>query len=123
MSNTDDFMLPVRFPAQPVGVAAEAAIAGFAVINDVTMRDCQYRSLMWLQGKTWEHSTPFGPYLVAYASTILTLEPGDVIACGTPGGVGHARRPERYLTAGQTLTTEISGLGRSNARAVAEVVA
>lgn len=145
------------------GVDAEAAIAGFAVINDVTMRDWQYRSLMWLQGKTWEHSTPFGPYLVtpdeleggtrpalelrgevdgevvqsantsdmvfdpvalvAYASTILTLEPGDVIACGTPGGVGHARTPERYLAPGQLLATEIAGLGRSEARAVSEVVA
>ncbi len=144
------------------GQDAEAAIAGFAVINDVTMRDWQYRSLMWLQGKTWEHSTPFGPYLVTpdeltggvrpalelrgevdgelvqsantsdmvfdpvalveYASTILTLQPGDVIACGTPGGVGHARKPERYLRAGATLVTEIAGLGRSEARAITEEI-
>lgn len=145
------------------GAEAEAAIAGFAVINDVTMRDWQYRSLMWLQGKTWANSTPFGPFLVTpdelpggvrpalelrgevdgevvqsantsdmvfdpvalveYASTVLTLEPGDVIACGTPGGVGHARKPERYLAAGQVLVTEIEGLGRSSARAVTEVIA
>ena len=38
--------------------------------------------------------------LVRYASTILTLRPGDVIATGTPGGVGHARKPPRYLTDG-----------------------
>ena len=43
---------------------AAAAIAGFAVLNDVTMRDWQFRSPVWLQGKTWEGSTPFGPYLV-----------------------------------------------------------
>src|SRR5262249_2171876 len=43
---------------------AEAAIAGFTVANDVSMRDWQYRSLEWLQGKTWEHATPVGPWLV-----------------------------------------------------------
>ncbi|MEU0511431.1 MULTISPECIES: fumarylacetoacetate hydrolase family protein [unclassified Amycolatopsis] len=131
---------------------AAAAIAGFSVLNDVTTRDWQYRSPMWLQGKTFEGTTPFGPYLVTpdelpggtrpeldlscavdgeqvqkantgdlvfdpvelvrYASTILTLRPGDVIATGTPGGVGHARKPPRYLSHGARLVTEISGLGR-----------
>ncbi|RVX42624.1 acylpyruvate hydrolase [Nonomuraea polychroma] len=142
---------------------AAEAIAGFAVLNDVTMRDWQYRSAMWLQGKTWEGSTPFGPYLVTpdeldggtrpsltltgyvdgevvqqadtsdlvfdpvalvrYVSTIITLSPGDVIASGTPGGVGHARKPARYLTEGSVLATEITGLGRSEVKAVAEPVA
>lgn len=144
------------------GSAAEAAIAGFAVLNDVTMRDWQYRSPMWDQGKTWEATTPLGPYLVTpdelpggvrpaldlkclvndevvqsantgdlvfdpvalveYISTILTLRPGDVIASGTPGGVGHARKPPRYLAAGDTLTTDISGLGVARNRAVAEAI-
>lgn len=130
---------------------AEAAIAGFAVLNDVTMRDWQYRSVQWLQGKTFEATTPFGPWLatpdelpggtrpaldlhcavdgetvqkantsdlvfdpvalVAYISQIVTLNPGDVIATGTPGGVGHARKPPRYLTKGAVLTTEFDGLG------------
>ncbi|MGW3606356.1 fumarylacetoacetate hydrolase family protein [Micromonospora sp. NPDC005161] len=142
---------------------ASEAIAGFAVLNDVTMRDWQYRTHMWLQGKTWEATTPFGPYLVTpdelpggtrpsltltgtvdgevvqqadtsnlvfdpvalvrYISTIVTLNPGDVIASGTPGGVGHARKPARYLADGSVLTTEITGLGRSEAKAVAESVA
>ncbi|MFF0372033.1 fumarylacetoacetate hydrolase family protein [Micromonospora sp. NPDC005087] len=141
---------------------AGEAIAGFAVLNDVTMRDWQYRTKMWLQGKTWEATTPFGPYLVTpdelpggtrpsltvtgsvngevvqqantldlvfdpvalvrYISTIVTLNPGDVIASGTPGGVGHARKPARYLADGSVLTTEITGLGRSEAKAVAESV-
>jgi acylpyruvate hydrolase len=43
---------------------ASAAIAGFTVANDVSMRDWQLRTLEWLQGKTWEHSTPVGPWLV-----------------------------------------------------------
>lgn len=126
---------------------AEEAIAGYAVLNDVTMRDFQYRSPQWLQGKTFEATTPFGPWLttldavdpagelrtevdgevvqriaiddmvfspaalVAYISQIVTLHPGDVIATGTPGGVGHARKPPRYLAPGQELVTSITGLG------------
>jgi len=50
--------------------------------------------------------------LVAYVSAIVTLEPGDVISSGTPGGVGHARTPPRYLADGDILTTEITQLGR-----------
>ena len=44
--------------------AAAAAIAGYAVLNDVTVRDYQYRTKQWLQGKTFEDTTPFGPHLV-----------------------------------------------------------
>ncbi len=131
---------------------ATAAIAGFSVINDITARDYQSRTLQWLQGKTWENTAPFGPTmstvdelpggirpsmrmtcsvngeivqdtdtgdlvfdpvaLVQYISTILTLGPGDVIASGTPGGVGHARTPPRYLGDGDVVVTEIDGLGR-----------
>ncbi len=137
---------------------AEAAIAGYSVLNDVTMRDYQYRSPQWFQGKAWENSTPFGPVLVTpdelparaqlttsvdgevlqrtsiddlvfgpvdlvrYISAIFTLKPGDVIATGTPGGVGHARKPARYLTPGQTLTTSVEGVGELVNPAVAEPV-
>lgn len=126
---------------------ASAAIAGYSVINDVTMRDYQYRTPEWFQGKTFEATTPFGPVmvtadefeltgelrtevdgeavqsttiddlvfspakLVSYISQIFTLRPGDVIASGTPGGVGHARDPQRYLTDGAILTTSIQGIG------------
>ena len=143
-------------PARRVDEAeAAAAIAGYAVINDVTMRDYQYRTLQWLQGKTFENTTPFGPYLVtadewspgptltttadgdvvqevstgdlvftpakliSYFSDVLTLNPGDVIATGTPGGVGHARKPPRYLVDGSRLETTIEGLGSQSNRAVA----
>ena len=50
--------------------------------------------------------------LVEYVSTMVRLNPGDLIATGTPGGVGHARKPPVYLNAGQQITTEIEGLGR-----------
>lgn len=49
--------------------------------------------------------------LVAYLSRIITLRPGDVIATGTPGGVGHARKPPRYLADGDVLVTRIEGVG------------
>jgi acylpyruvate hydrolase len=127
-----------------------AAIAGYTVLNDVTARDWQYRTPQWLQGKTFEATTPIGPWLVtaddpavtgarldlaceldgelmqkantadlvfrpaalvAYLSTIITLAPGDVIATGTPGGVGHARTPARYLGDGTVLVTRIEGIG------------
>jgi acylpyruvate hydrolase len=113
------------------------------------MRDWQFRTKEWLQGKIFEATAPFGPHLVtpdevpadaaistevdgevmqaskisdllfgpaeliAYISTIITLHPGDVIATGTTGGVGHARSPQRYLQPGQTLVTTIEGLGRT----------
>ncbi|NWL26843.1 hypothetical protein DM794_07175 [Paenarthrobacter ureafaciens] len=59
-------------------------------------------------------------FLVSYISTIITLYPGDVIATGTPGGVGHAQEPKRYLQEGELLTTTIEGLGQLNNRVVKE---
>ena len=149
---------PGALDVRPVAdeAAAEAAIAGYTVLNDVTARDWQYRTLQWLQGKTFEATTPLGPELVtpeeagtdldltcavdgevvqsantsdmvfgavatiAYVSTVLTLHPGDVLALGTPGGVGHARKPPRYLTPGAVLTTTIAGLGECRNTCVPE---
>jgi acylpyruvate hydrolase len=46
------------------GAQALAAVGGYTIANDVTMRDYQYKTHQWLQGKTWAGSTPLGPYLV-----------------------------------------------------------
>src|SRR5580658_7089133 len=137
---------------------AAAAIAGYTVTNDVSMRDWQRRTLQWLQGKMFERTTPAGPYLVtadetgsapdlevrcevdgavmqqsrtsdllfgaaeivAYASQAVTLRPGDLIATGTPGGVGNARKPPIYLQPGNVLRTWIEGLGECVNQCVAE---
>jgi acylpyruvate hydrolase len=48
---------------------------------------------------------------VAFASRTITLEPGDVIATGTPAGVGHFQDPPRYLAGGDRLRCEIEGIG------------
>jgi acylpyruvate hydrolase len=49
--------------------------------------------------------------LVQYISSIITLVPGDLIATGTPGGVGAARQPQRWLGPGSELVTRIEGIG------------
>jgi 2-keto-4-pentenoate hydratase/2-oxohepta-3-ene-1,7-dioic acid hydratase in catechol pathway len=51
------------------------------------------------------------PQLIAYASTIFTLVPGDVIATGTPAGVGWSRKPQRFMKPGDTVEVEIEGIG------------
>lgn len=126
-------------------------VAGYTVVNDVTVRDWQHRTREFLSGKTFEATTPVGPHLVtpdelppgaagleigcevdgevmqhsntddllfnvadtiAYVSTIITLQPGDLIAMGTPGGVGAGRDPQVFLKDGQVLVTSIEGIGR-----------
>jgi len=52
--------------------------------------------------------------LVSYVSRFMTLEPGDLIATGTPAGVGLGRKPQRYLQAGDRMTLGITGLGEQS---------
>ena len=141
---------------------AEVAIAGYTVLNDITARDWQGRSSQFLQGKTFESTTPVGPWmvtpdepgampgpdqritctvdgevvqdattgdllfdpldLVAYVSTIVTLTPGDIIATGTPSGVGAGRTPPRFLEDGQEVVTTISGIGELRNRCRREML-
>jgi acylpyruvate hydrolase len=63
----------------------------------------------------------FGPAaLVSYVSTMTTLEPGDLLLTGTPGGVGRAMTPPRYLGPGDVVEVEIDGLGLVRNRLVDE---
>jgi acylpyruvate hydrolase len=123
-------------------------------VNDISMRDWQWRTMQWDQGKNFEASTPVGPFvvtgdeigdpgstgtvdlevtcrvdgatmqtartgdllfkpaaIVAYVSQFTTLQPGDLIATGTPGGVGAGRDPKVFLAPGQVLETAIEGIG------------
>ena len=49
--------------------------------------------------------------LIVYCSSGMTLEPGDVIATGTPGGVGDSRTPPRYLREGDVVEVSVDGVG------------
>ncbi|MEM9566052.1 MAG: fumarylacetoacetate hydrolase family protein [Actinomycetota bacterium] len=129
-------------------------IAGFTIMNDVSVRDWQRRTTQFLAGKANEALTPLGPKLVttdrvgdgsglaltttvngevkqhsstdqlvfdaldviADLSRILTLDPGDVIATGTPGGVGAARTPPEFLRPGDEVVVTIDGLGEQRNR-------
>jgi 2-keto-4-pentenoate hydratase/2-oxohepta-3-ene-1,7-dioic acid hydratase in catechol pathway len=51
------------------------------------------------------------PYLVAFASIALTLEPGDLILTGTPAGVGYAREPKVALKHGDVVEVRVEGIG------------
>jgi 2-keto-4-pentenoate hydratase/2-oxohepta-3-ene-1,7-dioic acid hydratase in catechol pathway len=60
------------------------------------------------------------PRLIAFLSSVFTLEPGDIIATGTPAGVGFARKPPRWLKAGDEVTVRVEGLGELTNPVVAE---
>jgi 2-keto-4-pentenoate hydratase/2-oxohepta-3-ene-1,7-dioic acid hydratase in catechol pathway len=60
------------------------------------------------------------PDLIAFLSSVFTLEPGDVVSTGTPSGVGFARKPPRYLRAGEEITVRIPAIGELKNRTVAE---
>ena len=62
------------------------------------------------------------PRTIEYLSSFTTLRPGDVIATGTPGGVGFARQPPVWLVPGDTIEVTIEGVGRIANRVVAETV-
>ena len=57
--------------------------------------------------------------IVSYVSRFMTLEPGDIIATGTPPGVGDARTPKRFLKRGDKLRLGLAGLGEQQQEVVA----
>ena len=60
------------------------------------------------------------PDLIAYLSSVFTLEPGDIVSTGTPAGVGFARKPPRFLKAGEVVTAAVAGIGELRNPVVAE---
>ncbi len=69
-----------------------------------------------LNGKTMQKSNTRNlifdvPNLIAFISKVMTLEVGDIIATGTPSGVGFARNPQVFMKAGDVIEIEIEGIG------------
>ena len=60
------------------------------------------------------------PQLIAFLSSAMTLEPGDIISTGTPAGVGFARKPPRWLMPGDEVAVQVEGIGRLVNPVVAE---
>ncbi len=60
------------------------------------------------------------PKIISYVSDFTPLEPGDIIATGTPAGVGHRRNPPVWMKAGDVLEVEITGIGTLRSRIVDE---
>ena len=124
-------------------------VAGFTVINDVSVRDWQWRTPTFTMGKSFDSHAPCGPELVTgdelgdpgqlairtwvndelrqdsttadmifgcaamieYLTSAFPLEPGTVIATGTPAGVGAAFDPPRWLADGDLVRIAIEGIG------------
>jgi 2-keto-4-pentenoate hydratase/2-oxohepta-3-ene-1,7-dioic acid hydratase in catechol pathway len=128
---------------------AREVIAGYLVVDDVSVRDWQLRVPTWTMGKSFDTHGPIGPWIVTedelgdphslrlrtlvngevrqdsntknlifdcfriveHLSTAFTLEPGDVVATGTPGGVGISMKPPRLLQVADVVRVEIERIG------------
>jgi len=138
---------------------ANRVIAGFCVLNDVSVREWQFLATppQFTMGKSWDTHNPFGPAIVTpdevdphnlmlrtfvngdlrqetstndlifncydiieFLTTAFTLEPGDVIATGTPSGVGISMQPQGTLKVGDVVKVEIDGLGFIENEVIAE---
>lgn len=124
-------------------------VAGFTVVNDVTVPDWAHHSATVMMGKSFDTHCPMGPWIVTpdeladvhslslrtwvndelrqnsstadliftpeemieYLTTVFSLEPGDVLATGTPAGVGAHFTPPRWLRPGDRVRIEIEGVG------------
>ena len=78
-----------------------------------------------LNGKEVQHSRTdlliySIPQIIAFCSDFTALSAGDIIATGTPEGVGHSRKPPLWMKAGDTLEVEITGIGTLRTRIVDE---
>ncbi len=133
-------------------------VAGFTVVNDVSVRDWQVHAPTFTMGKSFDTHCPLGPWIVTpdevgdvralslrtwvngelrqeattadlvfgpdemieYLTTAFPLEPGDVLATGTPSGVGAAFDPPRFLREGDVVRIEIERVGVLENRVVHE---
>ena len=93
-------------PVGPVVVTPDAlpkGAAGLKIesrVGDEILQSATTSDMLWTTART-----------IATISEYSTLEPGDMIALGTPPGVGHAKTPPRWLRPGEVIEIEIEGIG------------
>ncbi|MXV87130.1 MAG: fumarylacetoacetate hydrolase family protein [Acidimicrobiales bacterium] len=139
---------------------APGYIAGYTIMNDVSVRDWQRRSPTMTMGKSWDTHGPCGPWMVTadsldphscrlvtevsgdvrqdantddlifdcyaiveHLSTAFTLDPGTIIATGTPAGVGAFTDPPALLRDGDEVSITIEGIGTLTNPVIAEPIA
>lgn len=111
--------------APPLGIdwVMQKAFDGFAPMGPLItpaafVPDPQNLSItLTVNGQIKQHSTTANMVfsvreIIEHLTSIMTLEPGDVIATGTPAGVGHGKKPPEYLRSGDTMIVEIESLGQ-----------
>jgi 2-keto-4-pentenoate hydratase/2-oxohepta-3-ene-1,7-dioic acid hydratase in catechol pathway len=151
------FVIGQRCRHVPRDRAAEV-IAGYLIVNDVSVRDWQFKAPTMTLGKSFDTHGPIGPWIVTpdevgdphamalqtwvngeqrqnsntkqliydcfaqieTLSTVCTLEPGDIISTGTPGGVGVAKKPPLFLVEGDVVRIEIERIGWIENRVIPE---
>jgi len=124
-------------------------VAGYMIMNDVSLRQIQKAEKQWSRAKGWDGSGPCGPVivtvdeipnphdlnisclvngkfmqksntkhlifdvptLISFITQLVTLEPGDIISTGTPGGVGAYRTPPVFLKDGDKVEVRIDRIG------------
>jgi 2,4-diketo-3-deoxy-L-fuconate hydrolase len=79
-------------------------------LSDVRLRTLVNGQVMQ-DGTTADWFTPL-PELLAFLSSVMSLEPGDVISTGTPAGIGYFRQPQVFLQPGDRVAVEVAGIGR-----------
>lgn len=95
---------PDELPEGARGLAISTRVGDDEVLQSATTDD-----MLWSVART-----------IATVSEFATLETGDLLAMGTPPGVGHARTPQRWLRPGEVVHAEIEGIGRCSSPIVAE---
>lgn len=98
-----DVVTPDELPAGAEGLKIESRV------GDEILQSASTSDMLWSVART-----------IATISEYSTLEPGDMIAMGTPPGVGHAKTPPRWLRPGETVDVEIEGIGICSSPIVAE---
>ena len=94
-----------------------APLGPYLVMRDEIPDPHKLAIRLWLNGSLMQNSSTqnliFGiPQVIEYLSQLFTLEPGDIIATGTPSGVGFVRKPPVFLKPGDEVTVEVERIGR-----------